>query len=96
MAAEPVIGADIRLRVAPNVFTREFDGEVVVVDLERGDYFGLDVVGARAWSGLAVGRTPREVARELCLEFDVEIDRLLADLVALTHELVTRKLMEVT
>jgi len=91
-----VIDEDVRVRVAANVFAREFDGELVIVDLEKGDYFGLDAVGARAWQGLSAGRSPREIAAEMVSEFDVEPQRLVADLVTLTRELAERRLVEET
>ena len=50
-----------RVVVGPNVHARHFDGEMVVLDLDWGDYFGLNEVGMRMWSELAVGRTPAEV-----------------------------------
>lgn len=91
-----MIDEDVRVRVAANVFAREFDGELVIVDLEKGDYFGLDAVGARAWQGLSAGRSPREIAAEMVSEFDVEPQRLVADLVTLTRELAERRLVEET
>lgn len=85
--------ADVRVIVRPDVHTRMFDGELVLLDLEKGDYFGVNEVGAELWKRLAEGKSPREIARELEPQYDVEPERLLEDLVALTSELLARGLV---
>jgi len=87
------LGDDDRVRVAAGVHVREFDGELIVLDLERGDYFGLDAVGARAWAELARGKSPRQVAAQLSSEYDVDEARALADVRSLVGTLLERGLV---
>jgi hypothetical protein len=82
-----------RARTAEHVFAREFDGEIVLLDLERGEYYGLDALGARLWRGLGAGQTPRQVAEEAAPEYDVELDTLVHDLVRLARDLEARGLV---
>lgn len=84
---------DGHYRPAPDVHTRAFDGETVVVDLQRGDYYALNRVGARLWEGLVAAQTPREIAATLQSELDVDPDRLMSDLMALVGELLERGLL---
>lgn len=86
------IGRDGRVRPAKGVHVREFDGEMVLLDLDRGEYYGLDEMGCRMWKGLAAGETPSEIVTHLAPEHDVEPERMLSDLVALADELVRRGL----
>src|SRR5438067_9879715 len=37
------------ITINPDVTFRELDGEIVILNLETGIYFGLDAVGARTW-----------------------------------------------
>lgn len=83
-----------RLRVPRDVFAREFDGETVIVDLVRGDYFGLDAIGGLAWRGFAAGNTPAEVAEQVHAEYDVSVPDALRDVVELADSLVRRGLLE--
>ncbi|MGH7279880.1 MAG: PqqD family protein [Polyangiaceae bacterium] len=85
--------ADLRFVVAGDIHVRTFDGDLVILDLDRGDYFGVNEVGARLWTGLVAGRTPREVALELGEEFDVDASTLLEDLVSLTQDFLARGLV---
>ena len=86
---------DTRFQISPDVHTRVFDGETVVVDLKKGDYFGLNELGSKLWEGIAAGKSPREVAAGLEGTFDVTPERLLGDLVALATELTSRGLIAV-
>lgn len=88
------VGKAGRVRPSKNVHVREFDGEMVLLDLDRGEYFGLDELGGRVWHGLVQGETPLEIATRLEPEHDVVLDTLVADFVALADELVKRGLVE--
>ncbi len=72
--------------IPPHVHVRAFDGEVVILDLSTGDYFGLDEVGASFWNALSAGKTPAEVATELASVYAVSSDRLLKDILKLVAD----------
>jgi hypothetical protein len=82
-----------RLRCADAVHARLFDGELIVLDLAKGEYFALDQIGARFWTGLEEGRTVHQIAQEVVAEYDVSEVDALADLLTLGDELVARGLM---
>ncbi len=72
------------------ISTKLADGELVVLSLEDGMYYGLNEVGARVWALIEEPLTVREVQARLVEEFRVdpdrcsrEVDELLTDLVAL-------------
>ncbi|WP_394848338.1 PqqD family protein [Pendulispora brunnea] len=88
------IGADGRVHVGADVHVREFDGELVILDLAKGDYFGINEIGAHLWRGLASGQSCAEIAKELAPRYEAAPERLLADLVALTDELIAKGLVE--
>ncbi len=84
----------VRVRAAANVFARDFDGEIVLLDLARGDYFGLDAIGARLWNGLMAGKTAAEIAAQIGPDYDVEPAVIARDLDALVAELIAQGLVE--
>lgn len=65
----------------------------MVLDLNAGEYFSLDAFGARVWRELSKGARLGEVVSLLSLDYDVEVSRLEADLVAFAEELIRRRLM---
>lgn len=91
--------ADISLpkRVFPSeeVLFRELDGEAVMLDLESERYFGLDEVGTRIWQLLDEHHEVETVVAQMLEEYDVEEERLRADMAALIAELLDAGLIRV-
>jgi hypothetical protein len=84
----------LRVKPAPHVFSREFEGELVVLDMDGGDYFGLDALGRKLWEGLVAGQNAQEIAVALSAEVDAPVETLEADLAALTHEMLEKGLVQ--
>jgi hypothetical protein len=77
------------LRAPEHVHWKRFDSELVVLNLSRGEYYGLSDVGAEAFEQFARGQTRDEVVHALLGQFKVDrptleldLDRLLEDFVA--------------
>ena len=73
--------------VHPSVITRELSGETVLLNLESGVYYGLDVVGTRVWQLLVQGRTIAGVCETMIEEYEVAPDVLRDDVSRLVGEL---------
>jgi hypothetical protein len=84
-----------RVVVAPQQVSSMVEGEVVILDLERGVYYGLDEVGAWVWQSIQTPRTVADVHSALLEEFDVDADRGERDLLALLDDLAANSLIEV-
>ncbi len=84
---------DTRLVVSSSVVTREVGGELMLMDLESGTYFGLDAIGGRAWQALEERLTIKELCEQLENEFDVPPEQLREDMLALARDLLEHKLV---
>ncbi len=73
--------------VPGHVVSRQIGGETVILNLESGTYFGLDVVGARIWQLIAEGKSVAETRAVMLVEFDVAEDVLDRDLEKLLRDL---------
>ena len=61
------------------VFT-ELDGEVVMLDTDKGKYYELDLIGSRIWA-LLEERTSLSALRDVLItEFEVDQEQCLNDL----------------
>ncbi len=65
---------------SPDVLFQEVGGEAVLLDLASESYFGLDDVGTRIWQLLQDSGELRGVYQQMLEEYDVEPERLEADL----------------
>ncbi len=82
-----------RVVAAEHVRCRQFDDELVIVDLAGGEYFALDAIGMRMWSELISGKTPAEVAAALASEYSADEEQIARDCAALVDELLQRRLL---
>ena len=93
---EPDPRAAARFHATPHVRACEVDGELVLLDLARGEYYGLDDLGTRAWHLLEAGESLDEIARDLAPGYEVELDVLRSDLASLVRDLENAGLVGVT
>src|SRR5437588_12322586 len=62
----------VRAAVPERVVYKKVGEEMVLLDFDRGIYYGLNTVGARVWELLAEGKTTDEIIDLLTGEFDVQ------------------------
>lgn len=85
---------DQRFQVSDDVVAREVAGEMVLLDLASGLYFGLDPVGSRIWDRLSEGPCSlAEVCDLIEAEFDAPRDQIEADTLALAAQFTEKKLI---
>ena len=86
---------DRKVILLPDVLFQETNGEAVLLNIQSGQYFGLDSVGARMWE-VFTSATSLRVARDiLAAEYEVEPARLEEDLSQLIDKLAALGLLEV-
>lgn len=70
-------------------------GEVAILDVKSGIYYGLNAVGVRIWNLVQEPKTVDEVGETIQEEYDVETHCCERDILALLQELVAKGLIEV-
>lgn len=81
-------------QASDDVVSREVGGEMVLLDLASGLYFGLDPVGSRVWEKLSEGATSlTQLVDAIEAEFDAPRDRIESDLAQLLAELTEKHLV---
>lgn len=71
------------------------DGEVVMLSLKNGEYYGLDSVGTRIWELLEEEIMFSDLVRQLMNEFDVDEHLCLADTKGYLAQLLDKDLLVV-
>jgi coenzyme PQQ synthesis protein D (PqqD) len=83
-ASAPVAihGATVISR-SPSVLTAEVDGEVVMMSIEQGRYFGLDDIGSDVWKRLDQPCSFATLIDRLVADYDADRATIAADVEAL-------------
>jgi hypothetical protein len=82
-----------RFEATEGVLFQEMEEDVVLLNIETQQYFGLDYVGARVWNMLLDKSDLDTVARRIGADFGVEIETVRADVRNLVTELVESGLL---
>jgi hypothetical protein len=79
--------------MADEILSTRMDRETVILNLKTGMYHGLDPVGTRFFEVLKSTGDLGEVHRHLLAEFDVSPERLEADLLALSEDMLAKGIL---
>lgn len=71
----------------------ELDGEAVILNHEKGIYYGLDAIGAEIWGLLKKPVRFEEIQSNLLQKFEVEPARLERDIVSFLRRLISEGLV---
>jgi len=77
----------MKLKLKPNLTTREIRGEFVVIDTKSGNYHIFNEVGNLMWRGLEAGRGSESIVDELVSSYKVTQDQALLDFEAFMAKL---------
>ncbi len=82
------------VRVPEHVLTRIVDGELVLLNLDNEQYYGLDAVATMIWRAVTTAGTMQAALQEIRDEYDVDEEVLARDVATLLEELTARGLVE--
>ena len=74
-------------QISNDVMVREVDDGAVLLELEKGVYYGLDPIGLRIWHMISEQRSIGTICEQLNLEYDVSQNKLSSDVINLLSEL---------
>ncbi|MBE9005961.1 lasso peptide biosynthesis PqqD family chaperone [Fortiea sp. LEGE XX443] len=73
----------------------ELQGEVVILDIKTGAYYGLNEVGASIWNYIQSPKTVEEIQEAILAEYEIEAEVCKRDISALLKDLAAKGLIEI-
>lgn len=96
MPSDSTIPKRARIAINPQHLVAELDGDVVIMSIDTGTYYGLDAVGACVWKLLEQPRTFAEVIDGVVERFEVGAEVVEKDLTAFLNEMQAEGIVSVT
>ena len=84
-----------RVAAAPDLMASDLAGEMVLLNLADGVYYGLDAVGAHVWRLLDQPRTVRAVVDDVVAQYHVDRARCENDVLTFLEDLSSHGLVVV-
>ena len=91
----PTISGQSIVVAAKDQLSCDLAGEVAILNVKNGTYYGLDPVGARIWNLMQKPREVAEIQNTITGEYDVEPAQCTQDLYSLLEKLLAEGLIEV-
>jgi hypothetical protein len=82
-----------RVRRNPDLVATEMDGDLVMLHVERGQYFGVGQVGRRIWEMLDALHDVAALCADVEARFDVDAARCNADLLEFVADLLDKDVL---
>jgi hypothetical protein len=77
----------------PEMVSGNMDGEIVMLSLQRGEYFGLDKVGSRIWELIEHSTIVGNIKQALLEEYEVDELTCEKDLIEFLEDLGNKGLL---
>ena len=71
------------------------DGETVMMDIESGNYYGLDLVATRIWQIIESPLAIQDICSQLLAEYDVSEKQCQQDVIDFVSEMVEARTVSV-
>ena len=84
-----------KITFSDTVFAQEVDGEMVLLDMNSENYFGLDEVGTAIWQAMQESGSLEEVYKAMLEQYEVEPEVLQKDLLDFAQKLSDSGLAEI-
>jgi hypothetical protein len=81
--------------MARDAVSCELDGEAAILNVQSGEYYGLDEVGASIWRMMSGPIRVAQIIHRITSEYEVDAERCEADLINLITKLAEHELVEI-
>ena len=95
MAAVNITDATVISR-SPSVLTAEVDGEIVMMSIEQGRYFGLDDIGSDIWKRIEPPCSFAALIDGLAADYEADRASIAADVQALLDRMAEQDVVRLT
>lgn len=77
----------------PKLVASQMDGEVVMMSIDDGAYYGLDEIGSRIWELMEIPVKVNSILVSLLEEFEVEKEECVTDTLEFLNDLMDKNLL---
>jgi hypothetical protein len=90
-----LIGMDTVVVRNPDLPEAPVDDDLIILDVARGHYVGLDAIGREIWDGLASPITLADLCAKLSRRFNASVETIAQDVAVFIRELLDQGLISI-
>jgi len=88
---------DIKTVVKRNleIVSSDMDGEMVMMSIMNGEYYGIDAIGSHIWQLLDEQISIEDLCTKLCEIYDVDVEECRRDVDAFLTKMLEHKIVQI-
>ena len=90
-----IINLNTTLQRRADLISADMDGDVVMLDVENGKYFGLNAVGAQIWEAIETPQNVSDVCTAIEQAFEVSRSICETDTLAILKDMHDRDMLHI-
>ena len=94
MSNEIILDPEQLVKRSSDIIASEVDGEVVMMSVDKGMYFGMDSIGGDIWKKLEEPKTISRICEELNQEYAAELNTIQKDVNLFMKDLLDQNIIE--
>ncbi len=89
------ITLETSIKRSENILFSEIDQDKVMIDIERGAYFGMNPVAGEIWDMLETTQTTQQIVEKLLAAYEVDAETCRTETIQVLQRMLRLKLVEV-
>jgi len=90
-----MLDAEATIKKSTDILASDVDGEVVMMSIEQGKYYGLDHIGAAIWNKLEETTSIASICEDLEKEYRADYKTIENDVRLFVEDLIKNNIVEV-
>jgi len=96
MNSSTKLSLESTVSISPSQASSELLGEIVILELNSGVYYGLNETGSLIWNLLLSGKTLTEIQESILAEYELEPEQCTQYILKLVKQLADKGLLEIS
>jgi len=89
------IGLETKIVGNTSVVFNEMDGEIIMMSIDKGEFYGINSLGSRIWQMLETPKAVSEVCDALLPDFDVTREQCEKDILFFLNRLAEKEVIKI-
>lgn len=80
----------------PEINFTDMGGEIVMMSIDQGEFYGLDDIATDIWNRLEEKMAVHNLCKDLCASYGIDTEQCLTDILPFLDEMVADKLINIS
>jgi hypothetical protein len=90
-----VINTNTKIVRNNEIISSDMDDETVMMNIEKGEYYGINPIGSRIWELIETPRKVSNICEKLCEEYDVTQEKCNNDVMHFLNHMAEKKIITI-